>query len=238
MAARDYAEKNARDLSNILKFRAGDEAAGNALVLEYMPFINTEALRMSAIYPEDYISAGYSMLAACLGHYTPNAKVSFASYFALCLRREFRHIKDYNLRRPLSDAVFRFKKDGEDCEDAFEVHNLADPGPRPDEVLSQKEADERLFKKVLLLRKAIAALPLRERAVVTKVFFEGKTRKQVEIDLDIPSDEVAKVRKAALVKLNAALKDLPDFVEDGDPPHARGSGPSYIAEHNNHFTAV
>jgi hypothetical protein len=91
---KNYNEKNARDKENIIKYRAGDEDAGNALVKEYLRYIKGQAYLKAQkstqeVNVEEFESIGLKILSDCIRNFDTNNATSFASYFAISLKREF-----------------------------------------------------------------------------------------------------------------------------------------------------
>ena len=201
---KNYNEKNARDKENIIKYREGDEDAGNALVKEYLRYIKSQAYLKAQkstqeVNMEEFEGIGLKILADCIRNFDTNKPTSFASYFAISLKREFnrheifcgvvvhadnRGIISYDKHAGLTD-------DGEE----EEVIQLPDTKtPLPDALALSSEVRER-----------VDTLPEPYKRVIVDVFFEEKSIREISVELDMKQAAVREILRKALIELKKKL---------------------------------
>jgi RNA polymerase sigma-B factor len=104
----------------ILRYQAGDRAAGDQLASEAMPFARSIARRYAASAdPEDLLQAGMLGLTKAIGAYKPGAGASVSAYLLPCVAGEMRrHLRDHgwavHVPRPLQEAALRVSRGADD----------------------------------------------------------------------------------------------------------------------------
>lgn len=104
----------------ILRYQAGDRAAGDQLASEAMPFARSIARRYAASAdPEDLLQAGMLGLTKAIGAYRPNQGASVSAYLLPCVAGEMRrHLRDHgwavHVPRPLQEAALRVSRGADD----------------------------------------------------------------------------------------------------------------------------
>jgi RNA polymerase sigma-B factor len=100
----------------ILRYQAGDRAAGDRLASEAMPFARSMARRYAtSADPEDLLQAGMLGLTKAIGAYKPGAGASVSAYLLPCVAGEMRrHLRDHgwavHVPRPLQEAALRVSR--------------------------------------------------------------------------------------------------------------------------------
>ncbi len=100
----------------ILRYQAGDRAAGDQLVTEATPFARSIARRYaSSADVEDLMQAGMLGLTKAIGAYRPGHGASVSAYLLPCVAGEMRrHVRDHgwavHVPRPLQEAALRVSR--------------------------------------------------------------------------------------------------------------------------------
>lgn len=201
---KNYNEKNERDKENIIKYRAGDEDDGNVLVEEYLRYIKGQAYLKAQkstqeVNLEEFESIGLKILADCMRNFNVEKPTSFASYFAISLKREFNRYETFcgvishaDNRGLISyDKHAGLNDDGEE----EEVIQLPDTHtPLPDALALSSEVRER-----------VDSLPEQYKKVVVDVFFEEKSIKEISEELGMKQAAVRELLRKSLAELKKKL---------------------------------
>jgi len=104
----------------ILRYQAGNRAAGDQLASEAMPFARSIARRYAASAdPEDLLQAGMLGLTKAIAAYRPGQGASVSAYLLPCIAGEMRrHLRDHgwavHVPRPLQEAALRVSRGADD----------------------------------------------------------------------------------------------------------------------------
>ncbi len=116
MVAGGHREREARWRRLILRYQAGDRAAGDQLVTEALPYARAMARRYGrGSDREDVLQAGLLGLTKAIGSYQPGRGASVSGYLLPCVAGEMRrHLRDHgwavHMPRPLQEAALRVSR--------------------------------------------------------------------------------------------------------------------------------
>jgi len=171
----------ATDLELLAGWRAGDTAAGDALVSRHWPGI---ARFFRAKIGDDGADLIAQTFLACVEHKDAIDNVR-AFLFAVARRRLADHLRE-RTRKPNIDLA---------------GSSLADLAPGPATELARRERGE-------LLHAGLARIPLDDQIALELSYFEAMSTREIADVLEIPENTVRSRLSRAREKLRAALAEL------------------------------
>lgn len=169
----------------------------------HLVFMTALRLKSAARPPgwewEDSMSAGYLGLLKAAERFDPTRGVQFPTFAIDVIRGAILEgMRCFTPGRRRPRCVFSYDQPFEAAKRLLDLLPDKNPGPQ-----AQAEARARTE----LLAAALAALPERERAVVTAKHYEGKTFKAMAPTFGCSESRVYQLYQQALKRLRAALQD-------------------------------